>query len=122
MRNIMCAALAGVVLMSCVKNEQPSTTAPTLQTQPDRIDKSNNHDSAGPDFNADENAVQLIRRSLSADSSLPTNGKNVKLIVSDGTLTLQGLVKSEREKIAIVAMARQYAGVKHINNQLEVIN
>ena len=117
----MYAALAGVALISCMKNEQTSTNAPTMQTQPEWAAKPDDRDRKGPDFNADENAVQLIRRSLSAEKSLPTNGKSVKL-VSDGTLTLRGLVKSEQEKVAIVALARQYAGAKYIDNQLEVVN
>ena len=122
MNNIMYAALAGVVLMGCMKNEQAATTTPTKHTQPSWADKSDDRDQAGPNFSTDENAVQLIRHSLSADKSLPTNGKNVKLIVWDGTLILQGLVKSEQEKVAIGAMARQYAGAKYIDNQIEVVN
>jgi len=122
MKNILYVALAGVVLVSCMKNEQTATTAPTVQTQSDWVDKPADRDQERPDLKADENAVQLIRRSLSADKSLPTNGKNVRLIVSDGTITLRGLVKSEQEKLIIAAMARQYAGTKYIENPLEVVN
>lgn len=121
MKNIMYAALAGVVLMGCMKNEQAATTVPAKQAQPDWFDKSDDRDYAVPDVSADENAVQLIRRSLSADQSLPTNGKNVKLIVFNGTLALRGLVKSEQEKVAIGALARQYAGGRYIDNQLRVV-
>jgi len=122
MKNIMYAALAGVVLMSCMKNEQASTTPPSFQTQTDRADNAADRHQAESGPYADENVVQILRRSLSADKSLPTNGKRIKLIVSDGTLTLRGLVRSEQEKVAIGAMARQYAGSKYIDNQLEVLN
>lgn len=38
----------------------------------------------------------------------------------DGVVTLRGPVKSEPEKSAIEAKARQVAGVKRVDNQLEV--
>jgi hyperosmotically inducible periplasmic protein len=117
MKTIMCAAIASVVLVSCMKNEQPTTTTPTVQTQPAWADKGEESD-----LKADENAVKLIRRSLSTNKSLPTNGKNVILIIADGTVTLRGAVRSEQEKLSIGAMAKQYAGTKDINNQLEIIN
>jgi hyperosmotically inducible periplasmic protein len=120
MKNIMYAALAGVVLMGCMKNERASTTPAAKITQPN-FDRSEDRDHPFPDFSADENAVQLIRRSLSVDTALPTNGKNVKIIVFNGTLTLRGLVKSEQEKVAIGALARQYAGGRNIDNQLRVV-
>ena len=116
MKTIMCAAIASVMLMSCMKNDQPVTT-PSVQAQPAWADKG---EELGP--KVDENAVQLIRRSLSTNKSLPTNGKDVILIITDGIITLRGAVRSEQEKLSIGAMARQYAGAKDINNQLEVIN
>jgi osmotically-inducible protein OsmY len=117
MKNIMCAAIASVVLVSCMKNEQPATTTPSVQAQPAWLDKDE-----GLGLKSDENAVQLIRRSLSTNKSFPTNGKDVILVITDGTITLRGAVRSEQEKLSIGAMARQYAGAKEINNQLEVIN
>jgi osmotically-inducible protein OsmY len=116
LKNIMCAAIASVALGSCMKNEQPVTT-PSVQAQPAWADKG---EELG--VKVDENAVQLIRRSLSTNKSLPTNGKDVILIIADGTITLRGAVRSEQEKLSIGAMARQYAGTMDINNQLEVIN
>ena len=115
MKNIMCAAIASVVLVSCMKNEQPVT--PPSVPQPAWADKG---EELG--LKVGEHAVQLIRRSLSTNKSLPTNGKDVILITADGTITLRGAVRSEQEKLSIGAMARQYAGTKDINNQLEVIN
>jgi osmotically-inducible protein OsmY len=99
-----------------MKNEQPVTT-PSVQAQPAWADKG---EELGP--KVDEHAVQLIRRSLSTNKSLPTNGKDVILIIADGTITLRGAVRSEQEKLSIGAMARQYAGARDINNQLVVIN
>jgi osmotically-inducible protein OsmY len=122
MKNIMCAVVAGVVLTSCMKNEEASTATSIIQTQRDSTDESDGRDQVRWDLRADENAVQLIRRSLSSDKSLPTNGKDIKLIIADDTIILRGFVKSEQEKASIGAMARQYAEVKYIDNQLEVAN
>ena len=121
MKNILYVALAGLLLIGFVE-EQAATTTVTVQAQRDRDDRSDNRDQREPAFRTDENAIQLIRTSLSADESLPTNGKSVKLIVSDRILTLRGLVTSEQEKVSIGTMARQYAGARDIDNQLEVAN
>jgi hypothetical protein len=69
---------------------------------------------------ADRTITQNIRRALTADDSLSTNAKNVKIITNDGTVTLRGPVKSEKEKADIEAKAKQVAGVKQVDNQLEV--
>ena len=69
---------------------------------------------------ADRTITQNIRKALTADDSLSTNAKNVKIITNDGTVTLRGPVKSEKEKADIEAKAKQVAGVKQVDNQLEV--
>jgi len=121
MKNILYVALAGLLLIGFVE-EQAATTTVTVQARQDWDDRSDDRDQREPAFRTDENAIQLIRTSLSADKSLPTNGKSVKLIVSDRILTLRGLVTSEQEKVSIGVMARQYAGPRDIDNQLEVAN
>ena len=69
---------------------------------------------------ADRTITQNIRKALTDDDSLSTNAKNVKIITNDGTVTLRGPVKSEKEKSDIEAKAKQVAGVKRVDNQLEV--
>ena len=61
---------------------------------------------------ADRTITQNIRKAITADDSLSTNAKNVKIITNDGTVTLRGPVKSEKEKADIEAKAKQVAGVK----------
>ena len=122
MKSMVYAAIAGVVLIGfMMKNESTTANLATVQLVPERGDKADDPDQDGPKQQAGERTVQLIRRSFSADKSLPTNGKNVKLIVSGDTITLRGLVRSEQEKLSIGALARQYAGSKSIDNKLEVI-
>lgn len=69
---------------------------------------------------ADRTITQNIRRAVTADDSLSTNAKNVKIITNNGMVTLRGPVKSEKEKAEIEAKAKQVAGVKSVDNQLEV--
>jgi hyperosmotically inducible periplasmic protein len=71
---------------------------------------------------ADRTISQNIRQAVTADDSISTNGKNVKIITVDGTVTLRGPVKSEQEKTNIGAKAQQIAGVKRVDNQLEIAN
>ena len=71
---------------------------------------------------ADRKISQNIRQAITADDSVSTNGKNVKIITVDGVVTLRGPVKSETEKTNIGAKAQQIAGVKNVENQLEIAN
>jgi osmotically-inducible protein OsmY len=71
---------------------------------------------------ADRTITQNIRQAVVADESLSTNAKNVKIITVDGAVTLRGPVKSEKEKADIANKAKQIAGVKRVDNQLEIAN
>lgn len=61
-----------------------------------------------------------IRKSVVGDDALSTNAHNVKIITIDGVVTLRGPVKTEQEKVAIASKAKNIAGVKRVDNQLEV--
>lgn len=69
---------------------------------------------------ADREISANIRRAVVKDDSLSMNAHNVKIITSNGVVTLRGPVKSEAERAAIDAKAKQVAGVRSVNNQLEV--
>ena len=85
-------------------------------------DRDNQSKTAGDqsESEADRTISQNRRAAITADDSLSTNGKNVKIITSDGTVTLRGPVKSDKEKSNIEAKAKQIAGVKKVDNQLEI--
>jgi osmotically-inducible protein OsmY len=69
---------------------------------------------------ADRKITQEVRRALTSDDALSTNAQNVKVITDNGTVTLRGPVKSEKEKTEIENKAKQVAGVKKVDNQLEI--
>lgn len=69
---------------------------------------------------SDVKITQQIRRAVVADKQLSTNAHNVKIITTDGVVTLRGPVKTVKEKHAIGAKAQRVAGVSRVDNQLEV--
>ena len=106
------------------KNDQPSQTAAVAADNSgsnvrDRNDATKTSGDQSEN-EADRTISQNIRQAILADQSVSTNGKNVKIITIDGTVTLRGPVKSEQEKTNIGAKAQQVAGVKRVDNQLEI--
>ena len=69
---------------------------------------------------ADLKITQQIRRALTDSDQLSTNAKNVKIITLDRVVTLRGPVSSSAERDAIVKVAKSTAGVRRVDNQLEV--
>jgi hyperosmotically inducible protein len=108
------------------KNDRPSQTAavPADNSGRNERDRNDATKTAGDqsESKADRTISQNIRQAIVADDSVSTNGKNVKIVTVDGTVTLRGPVKTEQEKTNIGAKAQQVAGVKRVDNQLEVAN
>ena len=64
--------------------------------------------------------TRRIRSSVTADKSLSTYGHNVKIVTANGTVTLNGVVRSDDEKAEIGAKAAAIAGKDHVVNDLKV--
>ena len=120
-----CWLLSAFVITGCSKSEdkQVSQTA----VEPDNSgrnvrDRDDQNKTAGDqsESEADRAITQNIRDAITADDALSTNGKNVKIITNDGAVTLRGPVNSEKEKSEIEAKAKQIAGVRKVDNQLEI--
>jgi hyperosmotically inducible periplasmic protein len=69
---------------------------------------------------ADLAITQAIRKAVVADNALSTKAHNVKIITADGVVTLRGPVNSSEEKDKIAAKAKSVAGVKSVENKLEI--
>jgi len=131
MKNITVTVLlvSGVLIVGCSKDRaedkrvsQAAVEADnTGRNVRDRNDQTKTPTDQG-ESEADRKISQNIRQAITADDSLSTNGKNVKIITSDGTVTLRGPVKNDQEKSTIAAKAQQVAGVKNVDNQLEITN
>ena len=69
---------------------------------------------------ADLGITRSIREAIRADNALSMNAHNVKVASSDGVVTLRGPVASASEKAAVSATAQRVAGVRRVENELEV--
>jgi len=81
-------------------------------TAPTPIDQGNN--------SSDLKTTQEIRKAVVGDGSLSFTAKNVKIITTNGKVTLRGPVSSAEEREKIAAYARKAAGAANVDNQLEV--
>jgi osmotically-inducible protein OsmY len=64
--------------------------------------------------------TQAIRRALIDDGGLSMTAKNIKVITTNGQVTLRGPVNSAQEKKKISQIARSAAGGAQIVDQLDV--
>jgi hypothetical protein len=69
---------------------------------------------------ADRALNQRIRQALTADAALGKSTERVQLNTENGEVTLQGAVATEKEKADIGLKVQQVAGVKKVNNQLQM--
>jgi osmotically-inducible protein OsmY len=69
---------------------------------------------------ADVEVTRQIRQGITDADSLGMNARNVKVITSNGVVTLRGPVTSAAERSTIETIARNTAGVKRVENQIEV--
>jgi osmotically-inducible protein OsmY len=70
---------------------------------------------------ADRALTQKIRKAIHRDKGLSMYGRNIKIFMQDGKVTLRGLVRSEQEKDNLQAKAAAAAGgEENVTNQLEV--
>jgi len=68
----------------------------------------------------DREITAAVRRAIVKDDSLSLNAHNVKIITRDGIVTLRGPVESAAERTTIAQLAEKTAGVKRVDNQLEI--
>ena len=127
MKTILVLLFATLLVVACSKNRSDNKQVSQTAVEPDNSgrnvrDRDDQNKTTGDqsENEADRTITQNIRRAVTADDSLSTNAKNVKIITNNGTVTLRGPVKSEKEKAEIEAKAKQVAGVKSVDNQLEV--
>ena len=69
---------------------------------------------------ADRDTTKQIRKSIMQDKTLSTYAHNIKIVTTDGKVTLKGPVRSDDEKSAINAKAVAVAGADNVTNNLEI--
>jgi hyperosmotically inducible protein len=110
---------AGSVLAGPIQQEQQPAPDNTKTNQGDASKNAKTADQQKMNP-ADRETTKKIRSALMDDKSLSTYAHNIKIITTDGMVTLKGPVRSEDEKSAIEAKARQVAGDSNVTNNLTV--
>jgi hyperosmotically inducible protein len=107
-----------VFTLSAVAQDTPAAD----NTKKNERDRSAETKTSGDQSNSSEDVkiTAAIRRAVVKDHSLSATAKNVKIITTDGTVTLRGPVQNEAEKTKIAELAQSAAGNAKIDNQLEV--
>jgi len=70
----------------------------------------------------DRALAQLVKDSLQKNAEAASVTENVQVHANNGEITLRGSVNSEQEKASMGTAAQQVAGVKSVDNQLEVVS
>lgn len=98
----------------------PDNTKTNRQMTSDTASSGNPTADNQKEDSSDLRLTQRIRQSVVADKSLSTYGHNVKIVAVNGTVTLNGVVRSDQEKSAIAMKAEKVAGKSHVVNELKV--
>ena len=69
---------------------------------------------------ADVNTTAQIRKEIIAGKNMSVNARNVKIITTNGRVTLRGPVNTAEEKRLIGEIADRIAHSENVDNQLEV--
>jgi hyperosmotically inducible periplasmic protein len=103
------------------------SATPALAQQPDNSKNNQGDGNTGAmtaqsqkENPADRAISQKIRKSIMQDKSLSTYAHNIKIVTTDGKVTLKGPVRSDDEKSAINAKAVAVAGADNVMNNLEI--
>jgi hypothetical protein len=112
-------AAHGVANVRIAASDQPADADNTARNVRDR-DSSRPTPMDQGNGEADRNITAHIRKDIVANDALSTNAHNVKIITTDGVVTLRGPVKTVQEKAAVAAAAHRAPGVKRVDNELEI--
>jgi len=115
------------VAQSTATRDDTTMSSSSDPVAPDNT-KSNKQDASNRSQTADRqtnNATDLelakrIRKEVMADKTLSTYAHNVKIVAVDGTVTLNGVVRSADEKARIGETSASVAGAEHVVNDLKV--
>jgi hyperosmotically inducible protein len=99
---LFCASFMGFAQSS---STQDTTTKPDNSAQNKDQNQGKTADNQ-PDAKSDRSTTAAVRRAIVADKDLSTYAHNIKIITTNGTVTLKGPVKSEEEKQKVLKDAQ----------------
>ena len=110
-RSFPCALIVGGLLSLTAGIDQSFAGQAPAQAPPAQAQPAPSPDSA---------LVAKIRQAIADDKAIASYAQSLKIVASDGLVTLKGAVKSDAEKKAIGTKADQIAGEKNVMNNLIV--
>lgn len=99
-----------------------NSAAPADNTSVNQRDRSSQEltaDQAGQHM-SDRDIMKKIRKSIVSDKSLSTYAHNIKIISTNGSVTLKGPVRSDDEKQNVIAKATDVAGNNNVVDQISI--
>ena len=112
----LCTALAGALPAFAAEPKDADNTGRNVRDRDERT--ATPMDQGGS--KGDRTITAEIRKQITDNDALSMNAKNVKVITQDGVVTLRGPVKNAQEKTTVASIARKAAGVKRVDDQIEV--
>jgi hyperosmotically inducible periplasmic protein len=112
---LLLSLAAGASGVMKAQDQQPAAPDNTKQNKTEGMTADNQKENK-----ADRVTSQKIRKLIMADKSLSSYAHNVKVITTNGTVTLKGPVRSDEEKSAIEAKATEVAGAGNVTSELTV--
>ncbi|MDZ4683629.1 MAG: BON domain-containing protein [Planctomycetaceae bacterium] len=117
--------VAVLALCGCDRPAAPPTTTGSPPKDNTAINERDQSPVAKTPIDQDENAADVaitadIRKQVVAQPDFSVNAQNVKIITSQGRVTLRGPVTTQQEIDAIVKIAEQVAGATNVDNHLEL--
>ncbi|HEX5103193.1 MAG TPA: BON domain-containing protein [Pirellulaceae bacterium] len=135
---LLAVALAGCEPIATDESPVPDAQAPGTQAtndpanQPAEPDNTavNERDADGAtktpidqdESQADVSTTAKIREQITSQEGMSINARNVKVMTSNGRVTLRGPVDSSAERETIERIAQDVAGAANVDSQIEVIN
>jgi osmotically-inducible protein OsmY len=115
------AVLLSLALAASAAAQTPPTKSADAPPDNTKVNRAGEVNAASQKNNKqDLTTTRDIRKAIMSDKNLSTYAHNVKVITSNGFVTLKGPVRSEDEKKAVVAKAIDVAGRDHVANELTV--
>jgi hyperosmotically inducible periplasmic protein len=124
--SIACTLIAlSCTCVSFYAGAQAPATATTVaadNAKSNKVDPSNSTATSDAQTNkaSDIDVTRRIRQSVMADKSLSMYAHNVKIVTVNGSVTLNGVVRSADEKNAVETKAAAIAGKDNVTDSLKV--
>ena len=114
-------------MISCGALAQDNSAAPVASKSADNT-KMNERDKSPdtikptdqPNNSVDIKLAAAVRQAIVNDKALSTTAHNVKLVASNGVVTLRGPVNSQGEKDKVGQCVAGVTGVSKVDNELDV--